>query len=546
MVGRLRDWAGRHPHGTLILLTLAALVPFLGKPFNMDDPLFLWSAKQIAAHPFDPYGFNVDWGWTQFPMCKVTENPPLTCYYLALAGTLFGWGETVLHAAFLVPAIAVVLGTYRLAKHLCSNPLLAAGLVLCAPVFLVSATSVMCDVMALAGWVWAASFWLEGATENSRSKLLAAGVIIALATLTKYFAVSLLPLLVAYCLARRQPLTAWGPPVIVVFSALVGYQWWSEAMYHQNLLYGAANYVMFSQKLFGFTRLQNGLMALGFLGGCAALVVFSAPAWMKRREMIYAAAVLAVLMVIASGDSSLWKKYVALQETALDPAKMQLGFWAASGVLVLWLALGDLLRRRDAESLMLALWVTGVFWFTAFCNWTVNGRSVLPLIPAVTILMVRRLQTMNAPAKRLLFGCVAASAAFTWFIARSDFQKAVAVRELVRQVEQQFQPSKQTVWFQGHWGFQYYLQLAGARPVDFKSPALKPGDWMVVPTDNTNLRLLDPNRAELIGTCRIQGPTRFTTLNESLGAGYYASVFGPLPFVFGTIPPEAVAVYRLK
>ena len=92
----------------MVFLTLAALTPFLAKPFNIDDPLFLWSAKQIVAHPLDPYGFNVDWGWTQFPMFKVTENPPLACYYLALAGKIFGWGEIGLHMAFLLPAIAFV------------------------------------------------------------------------------------------------------------------------------------------------------------------------------------------------------------------------------------------------------------------------------------------------------------------------------------------------------------------------------------------------------------------------------------------------------
>src|ERR1700739_4459884 len=105
MWGKIRRWADRHPYGTLIFLTLAALCPFLTKPFNIDDPLFLWSAKHILAHPLDPFGFNVEWGWTQFPMFQVTENPPLVCYYLALAGWFFGWGETGLPLAFLLPAL---------------------------------------------------------------------------------------------------------------------------------------------------------------------------------------------------------------------------------------------------------------------------------------------------------------------------------------------------------------------------------------------------------------------------------------------------------
>ena len=38
------------------------------------------------------------------------------------------------------------------------------------------------------------------------------------------------------------------------------------------------------------------------------------------------------------------------------------------------------------------LWVIGTFLFAAFLNWTVNARSLLPLTPAVAILMTRRLE----------------------------------------------------------------------------------------------------------------------------------------------------------
>ncbi len=52
-------------------------------------------------------------------MWRVTENPPLASYYLALAAGIFGWSEIALHFAFLLPALAVILGTHRLARHFC-------------------------------------------------------------------------------------------------------------------------------------------------------------------------------------------------------------------------------------------------------------------------------------------------------------------------------------------------------------------------------------------------------------------------------------------
>ena len=65
---------------------LATLGPFLAKPFNIDDPLFLFLGRAPdSCHPADPYGSM--WNWTGgLPMWTVTENPPLACYYLAAGG----------------------------------------------------------------------------------------------------------------------------------------------------------------------------------------------------------------------------------------------------------------------------------------------------------------------------------------------------------------------------------------------------------------------------------------------------------------------------
>ena len=49
---------------------------------------------------------------------------------------MLGWSERALHLAFLLPAVAAVLGAYALARELCSRPFLAALIVALSPVFL--------------------------------------------------------------------------------------------------------------------------------------------------------------------------------------------------------------------------------------------------------------------------------------------------------------------------------------------------------------------------------------------------------------------------
>src|SRR4029077_2711549 len=110
----------------------------------------------------DPYGFKLIWNTNLVRMADVTKNPPLACYYAALIGAIGGWSEVSLHLGFLLPALTLVLGTYRLAQRFTGSPFIAAAVTLLTPGVLVSASSVMCDVLMLALWVWALIFWTEG------------------------------------------------------------------------------------------------------------------------------------------------------------------------------------------------------------------------------------------------------------------------------------------------------------------------------------------------------------------------------------------------
>src|SRR5881396_782333 len=78
-------------------LTALSLAPFLGKSFHIDDPLFVWAAKQVQVNPGNPYGFDVNWYGITLPMSEVTKTPPLTSYYIAAVAAVLGWSERTLH-----------------------------------------------------------------------------------------------------------------------------------------------------------------------------------------------------------------------------------------------------------------------------------------------------------------------------------------------------------------------------------------------------------------------------------------------------------------
>jgi hypothetical protein len=90
------------------------------------------------------------------------------------------------------------------------------------------------------------------------------------------------------------------------------------------------------------------------------------------------------------------------------------------------------------------------------------------------------------------------------------------------------------------------MMKAGAVPMDLMNSKLKPGDIIALPTDNDHVLSPKPGQADLMVAFSQPGPLWLTTINDTLGAGFYASVRGPLPFAFGPVPSEKVYICRLR
>jgi 4-amino-4-deoxy-L-arabinose transferase-like glycosyltransferase len=531
-----------NPQRTLALLTIAILLPFVSKPFNMDDPLFIWAAHQIQAHPADPFGFNVEWYWREFPMWKVTENPPLAAYYIALAAGCIGWSEIALHLAFLLPALAAILGTFRLARHFCNMPMTAALAVLFTPAFLVSSTTIMCDVPMLAFWVWAVVFWTDGIEHNDPRRLFAAGCLIAFAEVTKYYGICLIPLLAAQgMVAKRRP-GGWILFLLIPLAAACAYELVMRRLYGVAMFFGAVHYGMAKEGAH-FAFALTVLIGLAFTGGSLAVVLFFTPLIWKRRAIFLTIPVL-VIAVLLLGPW-LFKTYPSLHGAVRMATQIQLAVWGAAGVSVLALVIADFKAHRNAKSFLLLLWVVGTFIFAVFLNWTINARSLLPMTPAVGILIARRLE-QNPPSLRKLALCLAMSAALALSVTEADDLQAVAVWQNARSISAAYGQRMERIFFQGHWGFQYYMSALGARPLDYVHDTLKPGNLVAIPSNNTNVLPPAPGKAVLEEIYVQPGPPWMATVSDVLGANFYASVMGPLPFAFGAVPPETVSIYSLR
>lgn len=532
------------------VIAVLCLSFFINKPFHIDDPLFIWSAKQIQINPLNFYGFSVNWYGFDAPMSKITQNPPLACYYIALVSLFFGFSEIVLHIAFLLPAVATALGTYYLAKFFCSRPALAALAAVLTPCFLVSSSNIMCDTMMLAFWLWAVLLWNRGLEKDSFIKLFFAALLIAVCSLTKYFGMALLPLLFIYSIVKKRRLGLWILFFLLPVIILAAYQLATHKLYGYGLLSNAAKYATNFNSRQGWKWLLNILTGLFFTGGCIASAFFFIPVLWSKRFMFIGAILTLLFILLLAGFNFENKFYIKDRDFAKLLFLVQAGLMAAAGCNILWLVFADLWKSRNAESLLLFLWIMGTFSFSVFINWSINARTLLPMIPAVGILLIRRLDRRFAAMKltkiRLFAWPLIPSAALAIMVCWADYSWAASVHLAADSICKSLQDGRRTVWFEGHWGFQYYMQANGAPSLDYNNRRFVSGDVIVIPSNNTNMLLFPKDIVEPYDMFEFVQFRNLATMNMKLGTGFYTDMWGALPFAVGLVDPEKYYIFIVK
>ncbi len=524
-----------------VIAVIAALAPFLNKAFHIDDPLFLWIAQQVSQHPADPYGFSVNWYGSAMPMFSVMQNPPLNAYYMALAASFFGWSELAMHGAFLFPAVVAVLGTFFLAQRLSDSPLLGALLMLFTPIFLVSATTIMCDVWLLALWVWSVNYWLRGLELHNYWLLLLASLLVAAAALTKYFGASLVPLLAVYTLVQGRRLTSRLLFLLIPVAVIGIYEVMTKAKYGQGLFSGAMIYPWEATAKAEKQLSGQFLTGLSFTGGCLFSALFYAPFLKSRKVIISGIAIfLALLPLFYLGITRglTWRTGAAVTaEGAL---------FATIGIGILALAVADIVQQKTADSLLLGLWVFGTFFFAAVMNWSITSRTFLPMAPAVVILLLRRCKTFAHDNGLSLWWPLLPAALVSLLITTADCKLADTARLASKSFQNRFRNQPGKVWFEGHWGFQYYMEQWKAKPVDWDQRGIISSDLLILALGNTNVSRTPPvpttGPPEQVNYPQLL----LATMSPEMRAGFYSSIWGPLPWVFARIPPERYLIFRVE
>jgi len=316
-------------------------------------------------------------------------------------------------------------------------------------------------------------------------------------------------------------------------------------LYFHGLLLDAANYATSTTWKEQRGKVAGILTGLSFTGGaCVGLAPYLLFVT-RRRGWIWWAIIFALVSSLL-----MWTNPYSQLEYAHGPitlgTRLQLFGCIGCGLAVLMLAARELWQEVSIDSVLLALWVFGTFLFASVFNWSVNGRSVLPVVPAAAILMARRLDEKSTEIRGWEWAGLAPAILLSMLCAVADTWSANLPRVAARQFLDRAGRYESTVWINGHWGFQYYMQLGGAKPIDKLRFRFRRGE-LVAWYENSNMIEIeysvdDFEPVEKLG----RAPFPFlTVMSARAHAGFYSDVFGPLPFVFTHVIPDDVQMIRL-
>jgi hypothetical protein len=203
-------------------LAAVILLPFLGKAYTIDDPVFLREAQHVLTDPLHPSAFEIVWSNEHRLRASAFLPGGPAIAYLLLPLALADWQEWAGHLLMLGYFTLTIAGTVVLARRLGLTPWgqMAAGLLMASsPVALGMAGTVMPDLPATMFSVLGVERFLAWSEGRRRGTGIAAAVLLAMAVLTRVNLVVLVG--VVWIWGLRQSLRP-ATPLLLAVGVLLG------------------------------------------------------------------------------------------------------------------------------------------------------------------------------------------------------------------------------------------------------------------------------------------------------------------------------------
>ena len=524
----VRRDAGRGGRRAIVSIVGAALVLTVFnavKPLVVDDAAIVAFAEQIAQYPTDPYGFEMLW-WIAPEPANHILMPPVLPYGYGLAIAVFGDQPFVWKLSLFPVLLLLSASLYGMLRRFAAGweqPLL--WMILLSPAVFPS-VNLMLDVPALAFGMAALWTLLVAMERGGLARVVLAGLLAGVAMQTKY--TGFVWLVVLLCLGGtfrhlREALIA----AAVACAVFLLWEIFTAARYGESHFLHALLVQEYGKEI----EKVPHLWALGFvcLAGAmvpGAAVLFCAGLVAGRRTgfllLALATACFGSIAVLAGAPIAVEGQAVP-NLTAPRPEFFVFAPLGAAVLTAIALGVGSLLRNpADAAAQrfdrFLALWLlleTAAFFFISPF---LAGRRLIGWTVPVVLLAGRFAGRKVERIPALGIWAVGFSISLGILFAVSDLTDALARRGMIERAEARLvelgaNRATQDVWFVGHWGFRYYAEQSGLRPLIPGQSRIRAGDWLLIPEGVERSPFALPAEAtQFVAEVRVENPWPWSTL----------------------------------
>lgn len=508
------------PRHVLPLLLLLSLV-FGGlnalKPITIDDAAYFYDARQIAAHPLDPYGGWILW-WQQPQPANDILAPPVVPYTWAVGLWLFGDHPVACKLLLLPWAFLLIYAFFSLARRFASGMEWPLTIVTVFSPALWPCFNFMLDLPALSLALLGIELFFRACADMSFFKAACAGLIVGVGFETKYTAcVAVAAIVLAAGLWRRWALGM--AAVLVGAHVCCAWEFLTAVLYGRSHFFirFAGNEPATGNRF--LVALQDLVLSKGPLVTCLlsqlggitpALLLLGllALGWRQRGLLftvsLFVGGVLVVMLFDSHFKGSIIPTRRAFGDLETPPLKFELAdvifaIFGGAMLLVVGVTGRSLLRSGSREARREVIFLSGwlILEMVAYFPLTQFPavRRVLGIYVVTALLLGRAAaQRCQSATPRLAltaivgFGVLLGIALFTLDAGYSAAQQegAAAAAAWIRA------NGGGRVYYTGHWSFQYYAEHQGMEVLipdyyqydDLPQPTrLQPGDWVVVPDE---------------------------------------------------------------
>jgi hypothetical protein len=496
------------------------------KPVHIDDTVVLHVAQNILKDPLRPFAGEFFWLEEPQPLAKVTTNPPLVSYWLALFVAVGGYREWWLHLAF-APFVALLgWGMYRLTARFTGQEWAwwGVGWVLLSPAVL-PGMNLMRDVPAFALFVGGLACWVEGLAQGNRRWLITGALLGGLSGLAKYTALFWIPLVLFYTLQQRAwRQVGWMLIAVLPITAWSAMNLWTDGEVH--LIY------LWQERRGSAPWEAKFLPGVVCLGASTLLLWGLLPHWREAlgQGWLWKTALIAG----ACGGLIYW--HLTLFEGR--PIYAQTLFWLVCGGVLLGTVLLVSPRAENGSDSFLRVWLAAALIVAVWGVPFQAMRHLLYALPPIVLLWAPRVG--KRPFLLLLQGLL------SLMVIAADYDYAVRYKRIASEFAELF--AGERVWYAGSWGWMFYAEQHSFRKLLPTGEGLQRGDVILVPQRVYKGKMPpDFERNAMLLNERVEKPFVPLRTMDFEGAAYYAIIRTNAPFRFTwdyETPLEVTRAYR--